>query len=417
MKVVHLNTYDGNGGAGRAALRLNKALNTAGLQSSVLSLYSFNPRSGAAVAYQSFPGKMRAVANIFAERFLVRPFLKNREVPFSLNSFGFPVHKHPLVQEADIIHLHWINHGFLAERQLQQLAVLNKKIVWTMHDSNPVTGGCHVKYDCQNYKDSCGNCPVLVDPAPQDLSHRVWKRKAASYKNLDITFIGPSRWMTDTVRNSSLGAGYRAETVPNSLEMDVFRPLDKEECKKELGFDAGKKLILAGFMPSQFSRHKGLKELIGTLKNLSAIEGFDLANIEVCFFGAGGEDFREELPMPHRFTGVIRDDALLVKYYNAADVFILSSLDENLPYTAMESLACGTPVAAFDTCGVSDVVQHGANGYLADLYDTAGLALAVVNILKHGNPGALASYARRYTVNKFSPEVVALSHQHLYNSL
>ncbi len=417
MKVVHLNTYDGNGGAGRAALRLNKALNETGIESSVLSLYSFNPSSGAAVAYHNLPGKIRAVANIFAERFLVRPFLKNREVPFSLNSFGFPIHKHPLVRDADVVHLHWINHGYLADRQLKQLAALNKKIVWTLHDSNPVTGGCHVKYDCQRFKESCGNCPVLIDPAPGDLSHRVWRRKADSYRDLNITFVGPSTWMSETVRRSSLGAGRRTEAIPNSLEMNIFKPLDKRGCKVELGLDPDKKLILAGFMPSQFSRHKGLPELISTIRNLEKLEDINLGNTELCFFGAGGEDFNEELPLRYRFTGVIKNDELLVKYYNAADVFVLSSLDENLPYTAMESLACGTPVAAFDTCGVSDVVRHEANGYMAPLYDTMGLAEAIGKILNHPDPAALSAYAREYTLGHFSPEIVASRHIQLYHSL
>jgi glycosyltransferase involved in cell wall biosynthesis len=150
LKVVHLNTYDGNGGAGRGCLRLNKALAAHGIQSSIVVHYKFgqNPQ------VQSFNGnalqKAITAGLIVLERLLAKRYLKPLKTPFSFAWFGRDVTRHPAVLAADVIHLHWVNHGFLSPRQLAKLAKLNKPIVWTFHDSNAFTGGCHVRYTCTN---------------------------------------------------------------------------------------------------------------------------------------------------------------------------------------------------------------------------------------------------------------------------
>lgn len=398
-------------------LRLNKALIDSGVQSSVLCLYRFNPLSNVKTAYTTLPGKIKAVFNIFAERFLISPFLKNNEVPFSLQRFGFSVADDPLVIEADVVHLHWVNHGFLAGPELKALARIKKKIVWTLHDANPVTGGCHVRYECENHRFSCGNCPVLKNPGPGDLSHRTWKIKKEAYNELDLTFVAPSKWMKQSAENGSLSEGKQVVTIFNSLEMDLFKPLDKAECRKELGLDPGKQIILAGFMPSKFSRHKGLPELIEAIRKLSAIKSLDPARIEIVFFGSQGTEFTESLPVKFRFTGTISNDLLLAKYYNAADVFLMSSLEESMGYTALESLACGTPVVAFDTSGVKDVVQHEINGYMAELYNTDQLASGIEWVLNHSHPAALSQNSRNWAHDNFNPQLVARQHLTLYHSL
>lgn len=417
MKVVHLNTYDGNGGAGRAALRLNKALKQEGIESSVLSLYQFNPRSGVATAFHTFWGKLRAIGNIFFERYAVLPFLKNRDVPFSLNSAGFPVHDHPLVRAADIIHLHWVNHGFLSPSDIQALNKLGKKIVWTLHDANPVTGGCHVKYGCTHYTRSCGMCPVLVDPGPQDVSHRIWQRKYNAYGDMPIHYIGPSHWMKDVVRQSAIARDAAVSTIGNSLEMDIFQPSDKMACRDKLGIASSAKVILAGFMPSKFSRHKGLEELIKALQQLADLYAGSAQDIQLYFFGPEASHLQEQLPFPAKFTGTIKDDELLARYYAAADVFVMTSLDENLSYTAMESLACGTPVAAFNVGGFSDLVRHGENGHLAPTGDTGELAKSIQWVLEHPRPAELSAVARQWVASNYNPVEIARQHIQLYQSL
>lgn len=416
MKVVHLNTYDGNGGAGRAVLRLNKGLKALGVDSRIICLYQFNPKSGVRAVSQSFLGRLIALINILSERFLIKPFLKTSFVPFSLQRFGISPNYMKEVQEADIIHIHWINHGFLAASQIAALSRLNKKVVWTLHDSNPITGGCHVRYECDHYIDQCGNCPVLRFSNRRDLSHATWLKKSRAYQQLEFDFIAPSKWMGDRAREASLAHHKKVHVISNALETDLFSPLNKQACREEFSIAEERVVILAGYMPSKFDRHKGFPELLSTLKHLSNHPSVDTSKLLLIFYGSDGAKAGFDIPIEHRFLGKISSDLTLAKLYSLADVFLFTSLEESMGYTALESIACGTPVAAFRTSGVTDVVVHKQNGYLAELENTRELADGVVWILKQERQ-SLSAFSRKWAVENFSQEVIARKHQDLYSEL
>ena len=417
MKIVHLNTYDGNGGAGRAVLRLNKGLRLLGIDSNIICLYQFDHRSGVTAISNSFFGRLKAFKNIICERFLIRPFLKNNSVPFSLQRFGVSPNYLKMLNEADIVHIHWINHGFLAPQHIKALAGLNKKIVWTLHDSNPITGGCHVRYGCLNFIDQCGNCPVLKASHPNDLSNRTWLKKSKAYKSLNFDFIAPSIWMGDRAREASLSQGKKVHVISNALETDLFRPLDKNICRKEFGIDEDSIVILAGYMPSKADRHKGFPELLDTLRSLANHPAVSKDKLLLIFYGSDGKGFELNIPIKHKFVGKITNDTTLVSLYSMADVFVFTSLEESMGYTALESIACGTPVAAFSTSGVTDVVVHKQSGYLADLKDTVSLADGIIWILANRANMKLSEAAREWAVTNFSLEVIAAKHRELYEGV
>lgn len=414
MKIIHLNTYDGNGGAGRAVLRLNQGLNELGVDSRIICLYQFNPQSGVKAISNTLSGKIKAVFNIFAERYLVKPFLKGTQVPFSLQRFGISPTDIKALREADIIHIHWVNHGFLAPGGIAGLSRLNKKIFWSLHDSNPITGGCHVRYNCPHFKVACGNCPVLKNPSDKDLSHRTWYAKNEAYKKLDFTFIAPSEWMGNAAREASLTGTKDVRVISNALETDIFRPLDKAACRHEFGIDPDARVILSGYMPSKSDRHKGLKELKEAINHLANHPEADSKRLILLFYGSNGEGVDLDIPIPHRFMGKISSDEILVKLYSLSDVFIFPSLEESMGYTALESLACGTPVVAFRTSGVTDIVKHGSNGYLAELYDTKDLAAGVVSVLNNPQHAAFSEAAREWASQNFNLQTIARQHLSLY---
>lgn len=416
MKIVHLNTYDGNGGAGRAVLRLNKALQLQGIDSEIVCLYQFNPNSEVKAISQTFSGKFKALVSIILERYLIKLFLKNTFIPFSLQRFGISPSYLKTLKEADIIHIHWVNHGFLSDREIRKLASLNKVIVWTLHDSNPITGGCHVRYNCPNYINECGNCPVLKHPSANDLSHRTWLLKSKAYSEVDFDFIAPSVWMGDRAREASLSKGKKVFVVSNALETDVFIPKDKKVCRKEFDIEDNALVILAGYMPSKSDRHKGFKELQETLRYLAENPNIDKDRVMLIFYGSDGTNVDFDIPVKHRFVGKISDDAVLVKLYNLADVFLFTSIEESMGYTALESLSCGTPVAAFRTSGVTDVVVHKFNGYLAKLYDAKELAEGVSWILNQ-TEADLSSAGRDWAVSNFSLDVIGKKHLDVYNEV
>ncbi|RYE31074.1 MAG: glycosyltransferase [Sphingobacteriaceae bacterium] len=418
LKVVHINTYDGNGGAGRACLRLNLALNEViEVDSKLVVFYKF----GQNPAVKTFTGSLfkrgKAAAAIIAERLLAKRYLKPVKIPFSFTWFGISIIKNPHVLAADILHLHWVNHSFLNPKHLAELAKLNKPIVWTFHDSNAFTGGCHVRYTCNHFENQCGNCPVLVDANPNDISHKIWQQKQQAYQRLNFRVVAPSSWMKSSVLRSSLMKGKEINIIPNTLETDIFKPQKQHEARAKLDLPLDKFIFLTGFMPSKKDSHKGAAYLLESLELLAAKNSIDRNQIELVIFGNRNTEDVPVFPFKTTFLGTIKDDEKLAAAYAAADAFLIPSLEDNLPYTVMESLACGTPVVAFTTGGIPDMVQHLHNGFLADYRSSESFCAGMEWIKNYPLKEALRQHARETVMQNFSEKVIAQKHLELYQSL
>ena len=417
MKVVHINTYEGNGGAGRACLRLSDALNANGVDSSVMVYYQFKESIKASAFSKTPLQQLRAIFNILAERYLAKALTKALKTPFSLQWFGRSIAKHPALKDADIIHLHWINHGFLRPSDLAKLEELDKPIVWTFHDSNAFTGGCHVRYSCENFHKQCGSCPLLKFSGKNDISHRNWIRKKKGYANLGFHIIAPSKWMAKSIKFSSLMGARETTVIPNTIETNVFKPYVKAEAKKLLQISPEKFVLMSGFMPSKDDKHKGASYLIEALNDLASRPGINKDNIELLIFGNKDNAEMPVFPFKTTFLGTINNDAHLAKCYSAADAFITPSLEDNLPNTVMESLACATPVVAFKTGGIPDMVTHLVNGYLADYESSEDLATGIEWLYHDESAVEIQKQARLTILNVFSENIIAEKHILLYESL
>lgn len=417
LKIVHLNTYDGNGGAGRACLRLSSALNDVGIDSKVLVYYKFGNNAAVENLSKSPIDKVKAVYHIMAERYLAKAFVKAVQTPFSLQWFGISLINNKWIKEADVIHIHWINHGFLSPKFLAQLDELEKPIVWTFHDSNAFTGGCHVRYNCEHFHRQCGNCPLLKISGPKDISHKTWKRKEKAYSQVNFHVVAPSQWMAQSVKESSLLGLRPTSVIPNTIEVEVFKPYVKAEAKKILKIAPEKFVILSGFMPSKNDKHKGTSYLLDALFELSRRPEIPNEQIELVIFGNKNEDDLPEFPFKTTFLGTINKDEHLAKCYAAADVFVTASLEDNLPNTVMESLACATPVIAFTTGGIPDMVAHLKNGYLAAYKSASDLADGIEWMFLHPQPEAIQKEARKTILTRFAPIVVSERHLNLYLKL
>jgi glycosyltransferase involved in cell wall biosynthesis len=417
LKVVHLNTYDGNGGAGRACMRLNRALISQNIDSKVIVHYKFGNNSQIGTFNTGLIQKAYTAATIVMERLLAKRVLKPLRTPFSFSWFGRSVIHHPDVKSADIIHLHWVNHGFLDPKHIAQLTKLNKPIVWTFHDSNAFTGGCHVRYTCDHFKKECGDCPLLITPSPNDISHRIWLQKRNAYADLGFTIIAPSSWMKSSIEASSLMKGRQIMQIPNTLETDIFKPADKKKAKQKAGLPSDKFIFLSGFMPSRKDLHKGTQYLLDSLEMLKGRLGPKANDIELVIFGNRNTNDVPEFPFKTTFLGTITNDEQLANCYAAADAFLIPSLEDNLPYTVMESLACGTPVIAFATGGIPDMVQHLYNGYLAEYRSAESFTDGMEWIINYPDAARLQQQARKTVINKFAEDVIAAQHIDLYNNI
>jgi len=417
LKVVHLNTYDGNGGAGRACMRLNRALLSQNIDSKIIVHYKFGKNPQIGDFNTNLIQKARTAATILLERTWAKRYLKAVKTPFSFAWFGRSVIHHPDVKNADIIHLHWVNHGFLNPKHIAEIAKLNKPVVWTFHDSNAFTGGCHVRYTCDHFERECGDCPLLKNASPGDYSHRIWKQKNEAYKKLGFDIVAPSSWMQGSILRSSLLKDRSINQIPNTLETDIFKPQDKIEAKKKSGLPEDKFILLSGFMPSRKDMHKGTSYLLESLELLKTRLCNKADQVELVVFGNRDDENLPDFPFKTTFLGKINNDEQLALCYAAADAFLIPSLEDNLPYTVMESLSCGTPVIAFTTGGIPDMVTHEKNGYLATYRSSESFADGMEWMINHPDRKQLNQNARQTVMDKFPEHIIAKKHIDLYKQL
>lgn len=417
MKILHLNTYAGNGGAGKACLRLNKALQKHGVHSELAVNFLFIDNPDVHNLSKGFFFKWLTAAAILLERFANKVFVKHLPIPFSIPLLGKDLSGRELLKSADLIHIHWINHAFLRPGDIAKLAQLNKPVVWTFHDSNAFTGGCHVRYTCDHFENECGNCPVLRNSHRGDLSHRIWAQKNKAYEKIQFSIVAPSRWMAESVYKSKLLSSRSIVNIPNTLDTEIFKPLSRAESRRTLGLSPDKFILMSGFMPSRNDLHKGTSYLIEGLEIFVRKYPMEKANMELVIFGNRDSSNLPDFPVKTTFLGTISDEARLAVCYSAADVFLAPSLEDNLPYTVLESLSCGTPVVAFTTGGIPDMVEHKVNGYLAAYRSSVDLAAGVSWIFNHSNTELLRSDARNHVMTYFSEREVARRHIELYQSL
>lgn len=417
MKVLHINTYPGNGGAGRACSRLNLALKQEGIDSEIAVNFTFSKNNEVHDFSKGFLNHWLTAAEIVLEGLLAKLLLKPVKIPFSFPIWGRDISQNRLIKQADIIHLHWINHAFLRPKDLLRLKNTGKPIVWTFHDSNAFTGGCHVRYTCDHFENECGNCPLLKNANPNDWSHKIWLSKQKAYSALNFEIIAPSNWMSQSIKRSKLLGNRVVQVIPNTLDMAIFKPFDKIEARKKLGIAVDKFIVMSGFMPSRKDLHKGTPYLIEALNLLVNKHGINQSNTELIVFGNRDVNNVPEFSIPATFLGTIADDEKLALCYSAANVFVTPSLEDNLPNTVMESLACGTPVVAFTTGGIPDMLKHRQNGYLAHYKSSEDLANGIKWVIDHPDRQALNIESRNSVTERFSESIIAEKHILIYKQL
>ena len=409
MRPLLLNTYDRTGGAARAALRLHQGLRQVGVESRLLV------RSRGA----DEPGVVevggRALARPWArlDRLPLLPYPRRGHSLFTPGVVPDRLTAHVRSLAPDLVHLHWVADGFM---RVETLGRLGAPLVWTLHDSWAFTGGCHVPGHCTRYRQSCGACPALGSRSDTDLSRRVWERKRRAWARVELTVVTPSRWLADCAGSSALLAGARRVVIPNGLDLDRFRPADRSASRSRLGLPVDRRLVLFGGIHSTTDPNKGLEPMVAALHHLAARGR--AADVAWVVFGAAPNDPHPSVPCASRSVGLVVDESMLVDLYSAADVFVAPSLQENLPNTVMEAMACGTPCVAFDAGGLPDLIEHQRTGWLARAYEPEDLASGIAWVLEdEPRRRALGEHARRKTEAEFELAEVARRHVDLYGEV
>jgi len=348
------------------------------------------------------------------DRVPMRLYRHRQRGPFSTGLMS-PFDMAPVVALApDVVNLHYVGEGFLP---IRSLAKIGKPIVWTLHDSQPFTGGCHLPGDCKAYEQSCGSCPILGSTAANDLSRWILRHKANQWHDLNITIATASSWLADCARKSSLFGSRRIEPINPGLNLKTYAPINRAIARSILSLPQDKKLVLFGAMQSTTDPNKGFQFLLPAVQHLakSALG----AETEVVVFGASRPASAPDFGMPSHYLGRLHDDISLAVLYSAADVMVVPSIRESFGQTASEAMACGTPVVAFAATGLLDIVTHQHNGYLAKPYDPMELARGIAWVLSRdvGESIALSNNARKTAIARFSIEAMTASYVDLFKDV
>jgi glycosyltransferase involved in cell wall biosynthesis len=381
MRIVHLNTFDGRGGAASASLRLHHGLKLSGTDSSVLVV---NKQSAEDAVYGIASGSVTESVNkdIYCLSRTQEYYIDGNRTDISNTFFtlpypGYDLSAHPLILEADLINLHWVA-MYQSPVTLRRLFDLGKPVVWTLHDQWAFTGGCHYSAGCDKYYDTCSGCPQLADDSA-GLPAAVLKDKEELFAGANLTIVTPSRWLADCAKRSRLFRDCRVECIPNSLDTGVFRPMSKEAAKAGLGIPGDTLTIFFGAEDGSEKR-KGFDKLIAAVRHCLGNNDFmDLLRrdrIKILYAGLPNRDL-ESIEIPSFPLGYLSSDDKMSEAFSAADIFVLPSMEDNLPNTMIESLSCGTPVIAFNIGGIPDMVLNNVTGMLITPFDTKAFGDAI----------------------------------------
>ena len=338
MKILHV-CGGGGGGAPIACRRLNEALRCHGVESSVMEAPpQINTRCFS----------RRAREKIFS---LIAP--TTNAAGRSLGLFGgMDLVEKINRSDADLVHLH----SPQLVIPIHAYPAIRKKIVWTLHDSWVFCGAelhPNLPEHDTRYRDGYTHKNFPSSSSGIDLDKWIWRWKKHCWKNLQAVFTAPSRWEASCFKESALFRGQDCHVIPNCLDTEVFRPHDKAASRAVFHLPEGKRILLFGAADPS-SPNKGFPCLREALRMLSSLEEYR----EHCHLAVFGEvpdpGYFGELPFPCTCVGQIESEDLMAQLYSAADVFICPSLVESFGYTSLESVSCGTPVAAFRTGGLPD---------------------------------------------------------------
>jgi len=406
IKVVHIQTHLPS--SGNAAFRLHSNMNKIGLYSTMLSLTSDLPDSQQ-ISSLRFRSSLKAMLNNPLSNKLKKGLLPEFGM-FSYPIVGNDLTKHEFVEEADVIYVHWAIGGLLNFKSIERLAKLNKPIIFFVHDMWYLTGGCHYSFDCTNYESNCDDCQMFSTKKLINISKIGFKRKLELFKKFNnVNFVTPSKWLFDLAHKSRLTKNKPIYYIPNVVDSDNFKVLNQNFSRKIFDLNEDEKIIVFG-AASPKSPYKGWPYLMKALNFLNENSELELNKIVVVIFGCEfDEQIEQSIPFKTKFVGRLRDEKSLSLLYNAADVFVAPSMAEAFGLVILESLRCGTPVAAFNTGGVPDIIDHKKNGYLAKYKDSEDLAAGIDYLLN--------SNVKAYAAEKFDAELISKTHRNLINRL
>lgn len=416
MRVLLINTSERIGGAAVAAGRLMESLKNNGIKAKML----VRDKQTDQISVVSLDRSRLTVWKFVWERIVIwsaNRFKRHHLFAVDIANTGTDITALPEFQQADVIHLHWINQGMLSLGDIRKILASGKPVVWTMHDMWPCTGICHHARECTLYQQECHHCPFLYGGGgKKDLSTRIFRKKKELYKEAPITFVACSQWLKARAQSSALLMGQRVTSIPNPINTNLFKPRNKKEARDKCRLPEEGKLILFGSVKITDKR-KGIDYLVESCNLLVQKHPELKETLSVVAFGKQSQQLESLLPFRVYPLKYVNNEHDLVDIYNAVDLFVTPSLEENLPNMIMEAMACGVPCVGFQVGGIPEMIDHLHNGYVAQYKSSEDFANGIYWALTEPEYPTLSEQACRKAVANYSEGIIAKKYIDLYNKI
>lgn len=401
MRIIQVNSAVLGGGASNASWRLHKELKRRSLDSRLWSGTKENTDQ-ADVDYIGRQSLIRRVG-----RRVVRPL----GLDYVNISSTFSLSNHPWLDHDTVLHLHNL-HGDYFNYLALPLLLRGRTAVLTLHDMWAFTGHCAYSGDCERWRQGCGRCPhpdsYPAIASDNTLVVKILKRWAFGQCSLIVT--APSQWLTHLARQSHLGR-FPVHHIPNGIDLEVYRPLDKRAARQELGLPQDKRILLWAANHLSDTRKGG--DLLPEIAHRLTPEVREKCALAA--FGVGTEDLRDKVGLPVFPFGAVYGGARQALLYSAADVLVFPSRSDNLPFVPMEAMACGLPSVGFDIGGVGEVIRDGLTGFLCPAFDAPQFVKLVERVVGDQSLGDhLSGQAHAYAREHFSVSGMAEAYLALY---
>ena len=395
-----------------AANRLMTALNNNGIKAKML----VRDKETDALTVCGLPQSWRLRWHFLWERLVIWMHLRLQRThlfEIDIANSGTDITRLPEFQEADVIHLHWVNQGMLSLKDIRHVLDTGKPVVWTMHDIWPATAICHYARGCERFHTTCADCPLLPGHGQHDLANMVWRKKQQMLSGQRITYVACSQWLASEVTKSALLSGQFVTSIPNPIDTHQFHPQDKQTARRALSLPVDKRIIL--FVSQRVTDpRKGISFLVDAVRLLTEQYPEMKQQAAIAILGGHAEAVASQLALPVWPLGYVNDPQRIVQVYNAADVFVLPSLEDNLPNTLMEAMACGVPCVGFRVGGIPEMIDHRLNGYVADFQQAADFANGIHYVLCEAEYDQLSNACLHKVAHNYSQQNVANRYIEVY---
>jgi glycosyltransferase involved in cell wall biosynthesis len=375
LKVSLFSTTSFKGGAARAMYRLHKGLHHQGVDSKIFTKKKEIDQDDL-VLLEVVPQKK---INKLIQKFSIdlnRTINSNTLFSYD-NHSSFLLKKIDSLNQTDIINIHWIS-NFISLSEIDFFYRSKIPLFWTLHDENPYTAGCHYTNSCLNFKDLCTKCPQIKHNL-FDITKVVHQNKIDFFQSIDITLIAPSKWIYDQAKSSKVFKNKDINLIPNGLDTNIFYKRDKKKLRQDYNIPIDKFVLLFGCQNGNEIR-KGFKQILEVVLFLINFPTINLNHLAIITFGEASDEILN-LGISLYNLGEIKDEEKLAEIYSLADLFLLPSLEDNLPNTMLEALSCELPIIAFGVGGIPDRVHQNYNGFLISPFDTYLFAKKIEEII------------------------------------